>query len=90
MDIFISSTTILSLCGIKIRDTMNVNTEKLKSTREGIKKLVRILLGWKVILLQFLKVIEVPRSSGNTIKANDKEMEKKVITLNIKYILTKK
>jgi len=90
MDIFISSTTVLSLCGIKIRDTMNVNTEKLKSTREGIKKLVRILLGCKVILLQFLKVIEVSRSSGNTIKANNKEMEKKVITLNIKYILTKK
>jgi hypothetical protein len=69
---------------------MNVNTEKLKSTREGIKKLVRLLLGFKVILLQFLKTVEVPHSSGHTIKTNDKEMGKKVITLNTKYTLTKK
>jgi hypothetical protein len=67
---------LISLSGIKIRDTMNVNTEKLESTREGIQKLVRLLLGFKVILLQFLKV-EVPHSSGHTIKANDKEMGKK-------------
>jgi len=68
---------------------MNVNTEKLKSTREGIQKFVRLLLGFKVILLQFLKVT-VPHSSGHTMKANDKEMGKKVITLNTKYIPTKK
>jgi hypothetical protein len=58
-------------------DIMNVNTEKLKSTKEGIQKLVRLLLDFKVILLQFLKVIEVPHSSGHTIKANDKEKGEK-------------
>ena len=59
------------------RDTTNVNTEKLKSTGEGIEKLVRLLCGCKVILPQFLKVTEVPHSSGHTIKANDKEKGKK-------------
>ena len=67
------------------RDTMDANTEKLKKNREGIKKHVRLLLGFKVILLQCLKVIEVPHSSGHTIKATDKEKGKKAITLNIKY-----
>ena len=90
MDMFISSTTINIFMWYQNQRYYECESWKIKKHKRGYKKLVRLLLGFKVILLHYLKVIEVPHSSGHIIKANDKEMGKKVITLNTKYILTKK